>query len=212
MQLPNVCFTNCGRRRRRRCRSQTRCRRGSGWAEMAAGSEPGQWDERQEQWDWAEDSWQQPDGKNQWSDEHGAADGSELKEDGCDSGAASSSWNPPSGRSTTRRTNVSLEERLDLAAERAIAEQLGLKWGQRGPPGPPDGGPKTWRGQPYKELSGKWGKRGGVWKEYYAEKYGKGKGKGKAKTKPRPDPHTVFALWKHGTFPDGKGGGGINCK
>ena len=48
-----------------------------------------------------------------------------------------------------------------LREERAAAEALGLDWQHRGPPGPSMGGPSTWRGQKYRENSGKWANRGG---------------------------------------------------
>ena len=88
----------------------------------------------------------------------------------------------------------SQQELLDLQAERAEAERRGLRWQERGPPGPKAGGPKTWRGQQYREGSGKWANRGGKWKDFYSKKYGpggwawkcepgdKGKGKGKGKS------------------------------
>ena len=42
---------------------------------------------------------------------------------------------------------VSKEELADLRAESAVAAAMQLPWQARGPPGPQDGGPTTWRGQ-----------------------------------------------------------------
>ena len=50
---------------------------------------------------------------------------------------------------------------LMLRAERSASERSGLSWQQRGPPGPDEGGPQTWRGQRYRPLSRKWTNRGG---------------------------------------------------
>ena len=52
-------------------------------------------------------------------------------------------------------------ELRELAAERYAADALQTPWQLRGPAGPQEGGPTTWRGQPYRAQSGKWAKRGG---------------------------------------------------
>ena len=74
-----------------------------------------------------------------------------------------------------------------LAAEAMMAAQHEIGWAQRGPPGPAEGGPALWRGQPYRPVAKKWAKRGGSHLAYYNALYGqkgqqalKGKGKGKA--------------------------------
>ena len=50
-----------------------------------------------------------------------------------------------------------------LRAEEKAATKHGLSWQERGPPGPEQGGPSVWRGQPYRPGSGKFAKRGGRW-------------------------------------------------
>ena len=67
-----------------------------------------------------------------------------------------------------------------------MAQATGVRWQERGPPGPKAGGPSTWRGQPWREGSQRFAKRGGRNREYFAAKYGfgssssssKGQGKG----------------------------------
>ena len=70
------------------------------------------------------------------------------------------------------------------AAESNMAYLNNVPWQLRGPPGPQEGGPTRWRGQPYRPQSGKWMKRGGkrvnYWNELYRQK-GRGKAKGKGK-------------------------------
>ena len=48
-----------------------------------------------------------------------------------------------------------------LRFERAVSERAGVPWAKRGPPGPDQGGPRTWRSQNYRWLAGKWTNRGG---------------------------------------------------
>lgn len=48
-----------------------------------------------------------------------------------------------------------------LEEENRLAKKYRLRWPQRGPPGPKHGGPKEWRGMPYREQAGKWMSRGG---------------------------------------------------
>ena len=50
-----------------------------------------------------------------------------------------------------------------LRAEEKVAAKHGLSWQERGPPGPEQGGPSVWRGQPYRPGSNKFAKRGGRW-------------------------------------------------
>ena len=77
-----------------------------------------------------------------------------------------------------RRREVSLEERLELADERIVAEELGTRWQARGPPGPDQGGPTTWRGQAWRSGTKRWSNRGGRNREWYAEYYKANKAKG----------------------------------
>ena len=77
---------------------------------------------------------------------------------------------------------------MALAAEHAVAHANKTKWKERGPPGPDEGGPDTWRGLPFRKNSRKWMSRGGKHLAYYKAKYGaaakaKGKGKGKDNAK-----------------------------
>lgn len=75
-----------------------------------------------------------------------------------------------------------------LAAETFMATEAGVKYRDRGPPPPADGGPNQWRSQPYREHGKRWGSRGGkhreAWAQYMQEK-GKGKSKGKEKSDSR---------------------------
>ena len=59
--------------------------------------------------------------------------------------------------------------KLVRAVEKAIIFKLGLKmkFKQRGPPGPQDGGPSRWGGQAWRKNSGRWGNRGGKNKQYW---------------------------------------------
>ena len=50
----------------------------------------------------------------------------------------------------------------------------GKKMRDRGPPGPEDGGPTTWRGQPYRKHGKRWGTRGGWRERARREAMGKG--------------------------------------
>ena len=61
-----------------------------------------------------------------------------------------------------------------MRAEAKIAKtQIGMKWQERGPPGPDQGGPTTWRSQPFRIKARKWAKRGGTKQEYFKQKFGK---------------------------------------
>lgn len=61
-----------------------------------------------------------------------------------------------------------------MKAEERAARDQHLRWQDRGPPGPADGGPSTWRGQRFRPATQKWANRGGRWKDYYNYKYGQG--------------------------------------
>ena len=57
-------------------------------------------------------------------------------------------------------------EVLDLQCENKVAVDLGLKWRERGPPGPEYDG-QTWRGQQWRESSKRWANRGGELHKWY---------------------------------------------
>ena len=81
-----------------------------------------------------------------------------------------------------RRKQMSDAELIESAAEADVAHELGVPWSERGPVGPDQGGPSTWRGQRFRHGTQRWGNRGGKYREYYKLLYsGKGKGKGKGK-------------------------------
>jgi hypothetical protein len=90
-----------------------------------------------------------------------------------------------------KHKGVSNEEWEDLQEEAESARELGLRWQERGPPAPSDGGPETWRGQKYRQGTQRWANRGGSsstwWSAYYFHK-GKGKGKLNAWLKDNPKP------------------------
>jgi hypothetical protein len=82
------------------------------------------------------------------------------------------------------RRPITQEELFGLRAEERVARSMATPWQSRGPPGPDEGGPSSWRGQQYRPGTGKWANRGGRQKEYYTWLYsGKAKGKGKDKGK-----------------------------
>ena len=70
-----------------------------------------------------------------------------------------------------RSFDLSYQERMQLKSEEEAAREAGLRWQERGPPGPKDGGPSHWRGQEWRSGANggakRWGNRGGRWKEYY---------------------------------------------
>jgi hypothetical protein len=75
----------------------------------------------------------------------------------------------------------------NLHAEHEAAMELGVPWKDRGPPGPEDGGPTTWRGQQWRAGHGgglpKWANRGGKHKHLctaYYKKLALQKGKGES--------------------------------
>ena len=67
------------------------------------------------------------------------------------------------------------EQIADLRAESEVARSMGLSWAQRGPVGPDEGGPLTWRGQQFRVNSGVWANRGGKSRTYFAAKFGRGR-------------------------------------
>ena len=67
----------------------------------------------------------------------------------------------------SNKRNIELYERLRLKSEEHVAHACGLKWNERGPPGP-NSGPTNdnndtskWRGQAWRSNTGRWGNRGG---------------------------------------------------
>ena len=57
-----------------------------------------------------------------------------------------------------------------VRGEAAIAASIGVKWRHRGPLGPKEGGPSTWRQQEYREGSARWGNRGKASNEKFWKK------------------------------------------
>ena len=62
---------------------------------------------------------------------------------------------------------------LVRGVEKALIFKLDLKmkFKQRGPPGPKDGGPKKWGGQAWRKQGNRWGNRGGKNKDFYTWLY-----------------------------------------
>ena len=63
---------------------------------------------------------------------------------------------------------------LVIAMEKHITFTYGRKFRDRGPDGPPDGGPMMWRGQQWRSSGQRWGNRGGQNREHFAQLYGRG--------------------------------------
>ena len=61
------------------------------------------------------------------------------------------------------------------SASRGAIGKGTVRWQERGPPGPSDGGPERWCGQVFRSTGnggqGRWGNRGGRNREYYARLY-----------------------------------------
>ena len=68
---------------------------------------------------------------------------------------------PPPTKNATSEGYWDEEWRRLLKQEEVVARDMGIPWQSRGPPGPSDGGPNKWRGQNYREQTGKWANRGG---------------------------------------------------
>ena len=100
------------------------------------------WEDGYEKWD----EWEE--GEDWDTEEHPKKDNGNDRPDPED-------WNSP----------AALQQEHEMALEHRV------KWQHRGPPGPEEGGPDTWRKQPYRPLSGKWAKRGGRHKAYFSAKY-----------------------------------------
>ena len=76
-----------------------------------------------------------------------------------------------------KRMRIAEEELVCLRAERDAAAMHGIKWRQRGPPGPrgpqePGCAAHTWRGQKWREGSRRWANNGGTNKDWYKHYYG----------------------------------------
>ena len=72
-----------------------------------------------------------------------------------------------------RANGYSPEEVADLRVESEMAKQYGIPWQHRGPAGPHEGGPGTWRGQTFRAGSQKWATRGGAGakREHFRQKF-----------------------------------------
>jgi hypothetical protein len=56
----------------------------------------------------------------------------------------------------------------DRASSRSDEDNQQRPWDTRGPRGPQDGGPKSWKGQKFREGSGRWANSGGQHRDKYA--------------------------------------------
>ena len=79
------------------------------------------------------------------------------------------------GHHVIKSDEQSAEELAELRRERQTAEDMGLRWQDRGPPGEVG---QTWRGMPWRPESGKWGTRAGWASDWWKGLY---KAKGRAK-------------------------------
>jgi hypothetical protein len=81
----------------------------------------------------------------------------------------------PQQHSNKRR--IDMYERLVLKSEEHCARACGLKWNERGPPGPNSGDKvpndtndtSKWRGQAWRINTGRWGNRGGKHADYHSD-------------------------------------------
>ena len=65
-----------------------------------------------------------------------------------------------------RSTDLTPEELAALRHEQEVAERCGMTWAERGPA---EGQVSTWRGQAWREGSGRYANRGGKHREYYRD-------------------------------------------
>ncbi len=84
-------------------------------------------------------------------------------------------WPPASSAASSsgakrKNSNYTYEQVLDLRAEESVARELGLRWQDRGPMREHHDS-DTWRGQQWRESSGRWGNRGGVARDWYVAFY-----------------------------------------
>lgn len=87
----------------------------------------------------------------------------------------------PSSATLRRMLATIWSDPSSLEAESEAAKKFKIAWKDRGPRvGPEDGGPETWRNQPWRKTTQKWAKRGGrnlrYWSELYSKKSKEGKG------------------------------------
>ena len=84
--------------------------------------------------------------------------------------ASTSSEIPPEckGKGKGKGDRPPPEVMMYYAAERDAASAAHVRWQQRGPPGPYSGGPEFWRGQTFRQGSGRWANRGGTNRSWYA--------------------------------------------
>ena len=66
---------------------------------------------------------------------------------------------------------VSHEMWLDMQAEAAVSQEMGVPWQMRGPPADLADPSARWRGQRYRPETGKWANRGGENRDYYRGYY-----------------------------------------
>ena len=66
-----------------------------------------------------------------------------------------------------REVNARSADDRKRLREKRLADDPSLPWDVRGPPGPKDGGPQTWRGQSYRANTARWANSGGRNKEKY---------------------------------------------
>ena len=83
------------------------------------------------------------------------------------------------GPSPISQTDLDWNDPRIIDIEKAITFAYGRSFKDRGPPPPSEGGPDLWRGQVFREKSGRWGNRGGKRRAEFDAKYGAGKNKGK---------------------------------
>ena len=60
------------------------------------------------------------------------------------------------------------EDRDQHRAAASSEDDPNLPWDSRGPRGPQDGGPETWRGQRFRPNTGRWANAGGAHRDKYA--------------------------------------------
>ena len=77
-----------------------------------------------------------------------------------------------SGMFPAGKAQLDWNDPLTIAIEQQVTFAYGRKMRDRGPAGPEECGSDTWRGQPWRENSQRWGSRGGKHREYYSWLYG----------------------------------------
>ena len=96
-----------------------------------------------------------------------------------------------------QQKKYSATEYEDIKTESEVAWKMELKWRERGPPGKKG---DTWRGQEFRESSGRYANRGGKAKDWYTAFY-KAKAQGKDAVdnveKENPKPWALEARKQH---------------